>query len=168
MRARIKMPNSMLDEMRRDLHRRHAFAHERVGFITAGVAQAQPGLLLLLARAYQPVADEDYVPDASVGVTIGSDAMRKAAQFAYRACSSLLHVHSHGGRGLPGFSGVDLKSGREFVPAFFHSVPRMPHGMLVLSNDSATGMLWFGPQESGTYVDGFVGVGAPYHKFGAQ
>ena len=168
MKARIKIPNVMLDEALRDLHRPHAFAHERVGFMTAGVAQAGPGQLLFLARAYRPVADEDYVPDPSVGVKIGSDAMRKAAQFAYQPRSALLHIHSHGGFGRPDFSGVDLKSGREFVPGFFHSVPRMPHGMLVLSNDSATGLLWFGPEGSEAYATEFVGVGAPYRKFGAR
>lgn len=168
MKARIKIPNTMLDEIRHDLHRPHAFAFERVGFITAGVTQAGPGQLLLLARAYRPVADEDYVPDRSVGVKIGSDAMRKAAQFAYQPRSALLHIHTHGGIGRPEFSGVDLKSGAEFVPAFFHSVPRMPHGMLVLSNDSATGLLWFGPEDAGTYAAEFIGVGAPYRKFGER
>ena len=168
MKARIKIPNPMLDEIRRDLHRPHSFAYERVGFLSAGVAEAGQGQLLLLARAYHPVADEDYVPDRTVGVKIGSDAMRKAAQFAYQPRSALLHIHTHGGLGRPEFSGVDLQSGAEFVPGFFHSVPRMPHGMLVLSNDSATGLLWFGPEDTGSYVTEFVGVGAPYRKFGAR
>jgi hypothetical protein len=158
----------MLDDIRRDLQRPHAFAFERVGFLTAGIAQAGPSQLLALARAYRPVADEDYVPDGSVGVKIGSDAMRKAAQFTYQGRSTLLHIHSHGGVGRPEFSGVDLKSGSEFVPGFFHSVPRMPHGMLVLSNDSATGLVWFGPEQSGCYAAEFVSVGAPYRKFGAR
>ena len=168
MKARIKIPNAMLDDIRQDLHRPHAFAFERVGFMTAGVAQAGPGQLLFLARAYRPVADEDYVPDPSVGVKIGSDAMRKAAQFAYQPRSALLHIHTHGGIGRPDFSGVDLTSGSEFVPGFFHSVPRMPHGMLVLSNDSATGLLWFSPEDTGTYAAEFIGVGAPYRKFGVR
>jgi hypothetical protein len=168
MKARIKIPNAMLDEIRDDLHRPHAFAYERVGFMTAGVTQAAPGQLLLLARAYRRVADEDYVPDPTVGAKIGSDAMRKAVQFAYQPRSALLHIHSHGGHGRPNFSGVDLTSGAEFVPGFFHSVPRMPHGMLVMSNNSATGMLWFGPEETGTYVAEFVGVGTPYRKFGMR
>ena len=51
--------------------------------------------------------------------------------------SALLHIHSHGGFGWPDFSDVDLKSGREFVLGFFHSVPRMPHGMLALRALSA-------------------------------
>jgi hypothetical protein len=168
MKVRIKIPTAMWAEIRSDLHRPHAFAFERVGFLTAGVAQAGPDQLLMLARAYRPVADEDYVLDRSVGVKIGSDAMRKAAQFAYQGRSALLHIHSHGGIGRPEFSGVDLKSGAEFVPGFFHSVPRMPHGMLVLSNDSARGLVWFGPEQDGHYAAEFVSVGAPYSKFGGR
>lgn len=168
MRVRIKIPSTMLDDIRRDLHRPHAFAFERVGFLAAGLAQAGADQILMLARGYRPVADEDYVPDSSVGVKIGSDAMRKAAQFAYQGRSALLHIHNHGGIGRPEFSGVDLKSGAEFVPGFFHSVPRMPHGMLVLSQDSATGLLWLGPDQNGGHVTDFVSVGAPYRKFGVR
>lgn len=168
MKARIKVLNPMLAEIQRDLHRPHAFAYERVGFMTAGVTELDDGELMLVARDYRPVADEDYVPDRSVGVKIGSDAMRKAAQFAYQPSAALLHIHTHGGLGRPEFSGIDLTSGAEFVPAFFHSVPRMPHGMLVLSNDSATGLLWLGPDHSGVYVTQFIGVGAPYRKFGER
>jgi hypothetical protein len=158
----------MLAKIRRDLHRPHDFAHERVGFMTAGATRVGSHELLLMAREYRPVADEDYEPDLTVGVRIGSNAMRKAAQFAYQSRSTLLHVHSHGGYGRPDFSGVDVKSGREFVPGFFHSVPRMPHGMIVLSNDSATCMLWFDPEEDGTYAAEFIGVGAPFRRFGAR
>lgn len=94
--------------------------------------------------------------------------MRKATQFAYQDRSALLHIHSHGGIGRPEFSGIDLHSGAEFVPGFFHSVPRMPHGMLVLSQNSATGLLWLGSDQSGGYVADFVRVGAPYRKFGER
>jgi hypothetical protein len=168
MKILIKIPGKMLCDMRRDLHRAHAFALERVGFLTAGVVQLGPDTLLMLARDYRPVADEDYVPDHSVGAKIGSDAMRKGAQFAYKGRSALFHIHMHGGAGRPEFSGVDLKSGAEFVPAFFHSVPRMPHGMLVLSQDSATGLVWFGSEQHGRYATEFVSIGAPYRKFGAR
>jgi hypothetical protein len=167
MRTWLKIPNRLLDEIQVDLARPHAFAYERVGFLTAGVARAENDLLLL-ARVYRPVADEDYVPDPTVGVKIGGPAMRKALQLAYQPRSALLHIHTHGGRGRPDFSGVDLRSGGEFVPGFFHTVPRMPHGMLVLSDDSATGMLWLSGQERGSYISGFIGVGAPYRKFGER
>jgi hypothetical protein len=80
----------------------------------------------------------------------------------------LLHVHAHGGRGRPEFSGIDLRSGAEFVPGFFHAIPRMPHGMIVLSNDSATAKVWLDECDHGTYVSGFTAVGAPLVKFGGR
>jgi hypothetical protein len=40
---------------------------------------------------------------------------------------------------FPGFSGVDLESGNQFVPGFFQSCPKMPHGLLVPSDNGATG-----------------------------
>jgi hypothetical protein len=165
MKTRIKFTRHLLDRARTDLKRRHPFAHERVGFFTAG-AVACGDTVLLLTRSYTPVEDADYLYNPKVGATIGSDAMRKALQFAYRARSSLLHVHCHGGRGRPEFSGVDLDSGAEFVPGFFHAIPKMPHGMVVLSDDSATAKVWFGESESGEFVSGFTSVGAPLVKFG--
>lgn len=168
MKARIKIPTRMLAEIRDDLRRPHAFAHERVGFLTAGAVALSDGSVSLLARVYRPVDDADYVRDPSVGVQIGSDAMRKGLQAAYQSRSALLHIHTHGGRGRPDFSGVDLESGQEFVPGFFNAVGRMPHGILVLSDTSATGLLWFSDGDCGTYVAEFVSVGAPYAKFGAR
>jgi hypothetical protein len=165
MKTQIKFTRYLLDRARADLRRPHPFAHERVGFFTAG-AVTNGDTVLLLARSYAPVEDADYIHNPNVGATIGSDAMRKALQFAYRARSSLLHVHCHGGRGRPEFSGVDLDSGSEFVPGFFHAIPRMPHGMLVLSEDSATAKIWFGESEAGQYASGFTSVGAPLVKFG--
>lgn len=160
MTVRLKISGPLLDHLRRDLARPHRFAHERVGFLTAGAA-ATPGDLMLLIRGYLPVADEDYEPAPGVGARIGSAAMRKAAQAAYRPPSCLLHVHSHGGRGLPDFSDVDLKSANAFVPGFFQSCPKMPHGLLVLSNDSATGILWVDPGEPSVAIDHFVRVDRP-------
>jgi hypothetical protein len=167
MSARLKIVRGLLASIRADLGRRHFHAAERVGFLTAGVARMNDGSLLLLARDYHPVADNDYVPNASVGAMIGPEAMRKGLQAAYRSRSALLHVHSHGGRGRPEFSSVDLNDSRKFVPGFFNVVPQMPHGIVVLSEDSARGLLWMGRDLEPHYIDGFAEVGAPYQKFGA-
>jgi hypothetical protein len=166
MKVRLKIPNQMLAEIRADLRRPHAFAYEGVGFMTAGAVQAGDRIILL-ARQYQPVADEDYVASRR-GVVIGSAAMRKGVQLAYQPRSALIHIHEHGHRGQPEFSGIDLASGREFVPGFFHTVPTMPHGMVVLSEDSATGMVWLNGEEGGSYIEEFIGVGAPYQIFGRR
>jgi hypothetical protein len=160
MTIRLKISGSLLDHLRRDLARPHRFAHERVGFLTTGAASTPDGLMLLV-RGYLSVADEDYEPALGVGARIGSAAMRKAAQSAYRPPSCLLHVHSHGGRGLPRFSGVDLDSANAFVPGFFQSCPRMPHGLLVLSDDSATGILWVDGKAAPVAIGRFVRIDRP-------
>lgn len=160
MRVGLKISGSLLDQVRRDLARPHVFAHERVGFLTAGAAAAPDGLMLLV-RGYIPVADEDYEVAPNVGARIGSNAMRKAAQAAYRPASTLLHVHTHGGRGLPRFSGVDLESGKTFVPGFFQSCPKMPHGLLVLSNEGATGILWLEPGKRSLPIGRFIRIDQP-------
>lgn len=159
----LKINGRLLDDVRKDLHRPHAFAHERVGFFTAGAADLGDRLLLTI-RGYTPVADEDYEIDRKVGAKIGSAAMRKAVQSAYRPAAALLHVHTHGGRGKPGFSRVDLTSADDFVPGFFETSPRMPHGLLVLSNDAAHGLLWLASDRAPVAIDQLQRIDAPLQR----
>lgn len=163
MKATIKIHGAILDAMREDLRRPHAFAHERIGFLTAGVAEAGDGLLLAV-RSYTPVADEDYERAPGVGAQIGASAIRKALQSAYRPQTALLHIHTHGGWGIPSFSRVDLVSGQQFVPSFFNMVPKMPHGLLVMSDNDANGILWCGQDKRPVPVTHFIRVGAPYKR----
>lgn len=155
MKITVKIVGSLLDAARRDLSQRHPFAHERVGFFAAGATYDAHGLILVV-RSYHPVADDDYEYAPCVGARIGANAMRRAVQAAYRPPSALLHVHTHGGRGKPNFSSVDLESAEEFVPGFFQAVPRMPHGLLVLSGDAATGRLWLDPNDRAVSITEFV------------
>lgn len=163
MKVTIKIMRPLLENVRRDLNRSHSFAHERVGFLIAAATETPVGILLTIGD-YQAVADEDYEYNESVGAQIGSEAMRKAVQAAYRPQRSLLHVHTHGGYGHPGFSSVDRRSAKEFVPGFLHPVPKMPHGLLVLSNDSAAGLFWKRFDEQPEPITDFVIVGAPYSR----
>ncbi|WP_370154144.1 hypothetical protein [Ferrovibrio sp.] len=163
MTIHLKINGRLLDTVRHDLHRPHPFAYERVGFFTAGAADLGDRLLLLV-RDYTPVADEDYEIDRKVGAKIGSAAMRKAVQSAYRPAAALLHVHTHGGQGKPSFSGVDLDSAMAFVPGFFETTPRMPHGLLVLSNDAAHGLLWLASDRPPVIIDQFQRVDAPLQR----
>ena len=163
MNVTIRIPAPLLNSVRRDLNRPHAHAWERVGFMAA-MAAASPGELLLLVRGYQAVRDEDYVHAPGVGAEIGSEAFRRALQWAYRPKSALLHVHTHHGRGRPSFSGVDMRSGAEFVPSFFTTVPRMPQGMIVLSGDSADGLIWFAEDRDPVRVGAFTQIGTNYSR----
>src|SRR5262245_17150916 len=54
---------------------------------------------------------------------------------------ALLHVHTHGGRGIPGFSGVDVRENAKFVPDFLEVAPQCVHGAIVLSDNAAYGHL---------------------------
>lgn len=165
MNAALKVPKTLLDAIREDLQRPHSFAFERVGFLTAGAAATAASAVTLFAREYHPVADGDYVRDSTVGAKIGQNAMSLAALCAHQSRASLLHVHMHGGYGQPEFSHTDLVSGRDFAPGFFGVVPRMPHGLLVLSADSATGLLWFAEDAEGTYIHRFIETGVPSRKW---
>lgn len=163
MKVTLKIDGRLLDEIRQDLARPHPFAHERVGFLTAGVAAIAGGLTMIV-RDYRPVEDEDYELDRRVGAKIGSAAMRKAVQSAYRPPAALLHIHTHGGRGQPDFSQVDLNSAQSFVPGFFETTPRMPHGLLVLSDNSARGLLWVADGRAPLNIDFFTRIDAPLQR----
>lgn len=163
MNIAIRIRSDMLSQIRADLARPHPHAWERVGFMVAA-ATASPGKLLLLVRNYQPVADSDYIVSKNVGAAIGPEAFRKAAQMAYRPKSALIHIHAHCHDGRPGFSNIDLRSGSEFVPSFFTTVPGMPQGMIVLSNDSAAGLIWLSEVNSPSPVHTFTQVGNQYAR----
>ena len=164
MTVQFKITRQLLQDIRRDLARPHHFAHERVGFISAGLSSADDDLWVL-ARAYRPVVDEEYLRDPSVGAMMGPEAIRKAIQWALSDGVAIFHVHTHGGRGRPGFSGIDLREQAKFVPSFFQVTRKCPHGALVLSDNSAFGNIWLDGRKSGEPITGFEEVGAPLNAW---
>lgn len=158
MKTTLKITAGLLAQVRSDLIRPHPFAHERVGFISAGLSSIGQDLLIL-ARQYRPVDDGDYLDDPSVGAMMGPAAIRKALQWAMEHGHALLHVHTHGGHGIPGFSPVDLKENARFVPDFHKVAPCSPHGALVLSDTAARGQLWLDRNSASLEIDSFVEVG---------
>src|SRR5258707_727169 len=105
MNIHFKITQPLLSTIRQDLRRPHSFAHERVGFIGAGLTAAHD-TLLVLARAYRSVRDDEYLRDPSVGAMVGAGAFRRARQWAMDDGMAIFHVHSHGGGGIPGFSSI--------------------------------------------------------------
>ncbi len=144
-----------------DLRRPHEFAAERVAFLKCGVSQPEPNTLLILAEDFIAVADEDYLDDPTVGAQMGPAAIRKALQFAYHHPSSMFHVHCHEHRGRPRLSRVDVRESARFVPDFFHVRPERPHGVLVLSLESATGRYWAKPGTAPIDLPRISFVGSP-------
>jgi hypothetical protein len=166
MTVQFKITRRLLQTIRRDLARPHAFAHERVGWVSAGLSSADDELWVL-ARGYRPVADMDYLRDPSVGAMMGPEAIRKALQWAMAEGVAIFHVHTHGGRGRPGFSGTDLREQAKFVPNFFQLAPQCPHGALVLSDNSAHGHIWLDASKPYQAITDFAEIGAPLKTWSA-
>lgn len=124
--------------------RLHAFAEERVGFITVRAAQGAEGLVLI-AENYYPVADEDYLNDPTVGAMMGQEALRKALELALLKGVGVFHVHMHGLTPRLWFSAIDLREQLKYVPDFFTVCPQMPHGAIVLNAKTAAGRVWLAP-----------------------
>lgn len=149
--------------IRQDLHRPHAYAAERVGFILCRMGSTQQGVVILAER-YEPVDDSDYIPARNVGALLGPAAFRKALQSAYAKGAQdygLFHIHAHLGKGQPRFSGIDLKEYRRFVPDFFNAAPKMAHGALVINDDSAIGLCWLNKSGPPVVIAKIVSVAAP-------
>lgn len=160
MKDYFKITSGLVHQLRDDLRRPHPFAAERVGFITCRAAMSPSGLMIL-AHQYYPVADEDYVENKRYGALIGPAAFRKALQVAYSLDVGLFHIHLHAHRGRPSPSRIDLHETKRFVPDFFHVRPKLPHGALIVSNDSISGRFWHPDRQLPRPINEFVVVGAP-------
>jgi hypothetical protein len=166
MNIRFKITCALLATIRIDLRRPHPFAHERVGFIAAGLAAAHDELLIL-ARAYQPVRDDEYLRDSSVGAMMSAEAIRRARQWAMNDHAAMFHVHTHGGRGVPRFSGTDIRENAKFVPNFVSVAPRSVHGAIVLSDTAAFGQVWLDRKSPQPFITTFSEVGMPIRTWRA-
>jgi hypothetical protein len=161
MRIRFKITRRLFTSVQTDLLRQHAFAAERVGWLSCRVGDAVDGSLLVIAHDYHPVADGDYLDDRSVGAMMGPSAIRTALQLALSRKASMFHVHLHDHDGRPRFSGVDIRETAKFVPDFWHVRPELPHGAVVLSRDAACGQCWYPGRREPQAIAELVIVGAP-------
>lgn len=166
MNIHFKITRALLAAIRTDLRRPHAFAHERVGFIAAGLAAAHDDLLIL-AREYRPVRDEEYLQDPSVGAMMSAEAIRRARQWAMNDRAAIFHVHTHGGHGVPGFSGIDNRENARFIPNFISVAPHAVHGAIVLSDTAAFGQVWLSRDAPQPFVARFTEIGMPVHTWRA-
>lgn len=99
---------------------------------------------MVLAESYDPVADDNYVKDVEVGGRINGAAIRAALQVSLTKRAGLFYVHMHEHKGSPRPSRTDIVESQKLVPDFFNATPSMPHGILILSEDSAFGLCWVG------------------------
>jgi hypothetical protein len=166
MKIRFKIASPLLSAIRTDLRRPHPFAHERVGFIATGLAAAHEELLIL-AREYRPLRDDEYLADPSVGAMMSAQAIRRARQWAMDGGGAVFHVHTHGGHGIPAFSGIDIRENAKFVPNFLSVAPQYVHGAIVLSDTAAFGQVWLDRVSPQPFITAFSEVGMPIRNWRA-
>ena len=132
----LRIPRKLQTDMLSDLQRPHIHASERVGFLLTKSKWLNAKKLLIIAVAYQPVDDEFYIEDASVGAKIGSDAIRSAMQSMLTSKTGGFHVHLHDHSGKPGPSSTDRKGLPGVVESLSNIAGRQATGYLILSHDN--------------------------------
>ncbi|MEW5743173.1 MAG: hypothetical protein AB1938_29935 [Myxococcota bacterium] len=153
--SHLRIAAGMLADVRKELHRPHAFAYERVGFILCrGDTQ------LLVAYDYVPLHDDEYELAPGVGAQYSTAAITRMLRLAREQQACVFNVHKHWGVGLPSFSDVDLQSLTGVMPAFF-GVARGPHGAVVLNEECAAGLIWTSAGRAPAPLSRVTEVGAP-------
>ncbi|WP_244103922.1 hypothetical protein [Burkholderia ambifaria] len=166
MTTTITIREELLKQIHEDLHRRHPFAAERVGFITCRSSRISDAWQLT-AMHYEAVADSEYIDDPTVGASVSGAAFRRLMMRAHAEPLSVFHVHRHDHRGTPNFSSVDRRENARFVPDFLIVRPELPHGAVVLSYDDARAHVW-DPLESERPIAAQLCISGVPNKQGAQ
>lgn len=163
--VRVRIPRKLYVRVGEDLARRHPFAYERVGFLSAKFGNSTGDDPLLLFTHYYPVPDDQYIKDPHSGARINSDAIRGAMQRVLDTGAGQFHVHCHGHRGRPGFSSMDLDETPRIVSSLQVAGPAQAHGMVVLSNDHCVAYVWMPGTDKPVVANRVSVVGYPLEIF---
>lgn len=138
MRVTLRISRGLYEHVLNDLRRPHAFAAERIGFLSTKLGRVSESELLVFMTEYQPVEDDLYIEDFSVGARINSEAIRRGMQTVVETGRGLYHVHLHDWSGVPSPSYTDRQEIPPLVKSF-HNVSRegVPHGLIIFSKDKA-------------------------------
>jgi len=161
----LRIPAGLYARIEADLDRPHAFAGERVGFLFTRPDECGTPTNIILAVDYWPVPDDQYVKDYSVGARIGSEAIRGAMQKSLDGSRGAFHVHKHHCHGKPGYSGDDWDGWNRLLPSFRKFLPEVCHGAVVLSLNSAAGLVWREGRKRPLPLDKISVVGFPMRIF---
>jgi hypothetical protein len=131
----LRIPDPIHARMSQDLRRPHPHAWERVGFLFTRSKWIDRQTLLIIAISYEPVADDHYLVDNSVGAKIGAAAMRRAMENMYEWQAGCFHIHLHNHRGTPSPSPTDEKGLPGVVESLSHIAGNQATGLIILSDD---------------------------------
>lgn len=137
MKIEIRIPGAIRAEVLADLARPHPFAFERVGFLSAASALLGIDHYLVLVTGYNPVPDDHYIDDDTVGACISGTPIRAAMQRVLDEGKGQIHVHLHDHEGPTGPSSTDRRGLPPIVRSLAAVGPRQASGYLIFSADSA-------------------------------
>lgn len=164
----LRIPSALLVSVRADLARTHKFAAERVGFLEVALGNSGAPDLLILATAYVPVPDDEYIDDPHVGARIGGAPIRRAVERALIGRVGVFHVHGHDHAGSPGFSPTDLREIPPIVRSLRVAAPACVHGALLLSSNSCNAIVWLPGAETPARAGKIAIVGRPLRIIDTQ
>jgi hypothetical protein len=165
MTVHVRTPRELYTRMRGDLARKHKFAYERVGFLSAKLGNRRGNESLVLFNDYHPVPDDQYIDDPYSGARINEVAIREAMQRVLDTGSGSFHVHWHAHRGGPGFSSMDLEETPRIVSSLRVAGPGQAHGMLLLSDDHCIAQVWMPGSDDPLVASRVSVVGYPLEIF---
>jgi len=146
----------LLRTIHEDLSRPHAFALERMGFISCRPTFDNKQNVIIVARTYRPIQDNHYIDDPSYGALMNGDAIRMALELSYNQNASIVHVHRHEHRGKPKLSRTDIMESNKFIPSFINVRPLLPHATIVLSYNAMAGRCWLPNKKSPVPINKFI------------
>lgn len=158
---RLRIPQSLHQQMLEDLRRKHPYAEERVGFLHTTSKRLADNTVLVIATEYVPVADENYIEDDRVGAKINSAAIRAAMQRSLEKKGGCFHVHLHDHRGQPGPSRTDKNGLPGVAESLANVAPAQANGFLILSQDSFYASVKIPGQKAFLQPDAVSVVGKP-------
>jgi hypothetical protein len=163
-----RIPQSLYQSVREDLARRHEFAAERVGFLSARLGNRAGDERLVLFSGYHPVPDDQYLDDPRSGARINATAILGAMQRVLDTGDGLFHVHHHAHPGRPGFGGMDQRETPRIVSSLQVAGPDQAHGMVLLSDDFCIAHIWLPQAEKPVVARRVTVVGYPLQLFDAE
>ncbi len=164
MTVKVRIPRKLLDNVRADLSRPHAFAAERIGFLFGRLAAADQALVLL--TGYEPVADDRYINDPWSGARIDSTAIRGAMQSVLDRGEGGFHVHLHHWPGRPVLSRMDAKEIPPVVTGLRRVGLAQAHGIVLLHEVECAAWVWLPGKEEAVEAESVSVVGFPLSIFG--
>jgi hypothetical protein len=130
---RLHVPSSLLRQLRA-ITQPNATRIEPLAFLFVRFASEETRTTIV-GIGISAFPDEAYV-EGYAGANFDTDFTVDVANQQIVRNTGLLLVHSHGGKGIPTFSGIDNRTNRDVMGSLASGVTVAPYGALVLSDDN--------------------------------